>query len=141
MASARKGPKMRWVLASAASIALAGSGNAENLTGNDLLAICNDQNQAAQGFCIGYVNGQIEGLKLGASVPMMRLNQEGEDIQTAEMDALSSQLLGFCLPPEAELGQFVAIVVAYLQNTPKDRHGSARLLGQIALAEAYPCGQ
>ncbi len=130
---------MRWVLAGAASIAFAGSGNAQNLTGNDLLAICTDESQAAQGFCIGYVNGLIEGLKLGASVPMMRLNQEGDTVPTAEIDALSSQFLGFCLPPDAELGQFREIIVAYLQNTPKDRHGSARLLGQIALAEAYPC--
>lgn len=132
---------MQWVLAGVASIAIAGPGSAENLTGNDLLSICDDPRQAAQGFCIGYVNGLIEGLKLGASVPMMRLNQEGGDIPTTEIEALSSQFLGFCLPPEAELGQFREIIVAYLRNTPKDRHGSARLLGQIALAEAYPCAQ
>jgi hypothetical protein len=132
---------MRLVWAFLTFAAFSGPGNAENLSGNDLLSICSDQSQAAQGFCIGYVNGLIEGLKLGASVPMMMLNQEGEDIPTSEMDALSSQFLGFCLPPEAELRQFVEIIVAYLKDTPKDRHGSARLLGQIALAEAYPCAQ
>ena len=132
---------MRRVLVGAVFAAFACPGNAENLTGNELLAICTDQTQAAQGFCIGYVNGLIEGLKLGASVPMMRLNQEGGDIATADIDVLSSQFLGFCLPPEAELGQFKDIIVAYLQNTPKDRHVSARLLGQIALGQAYPCAE
>jgi len=131
---------MRLVLAGVAIVSLTGSGYAQNLTGNELLEICSDERQAAQGFCVGYVNGLIEGLKLGASVPMLRVNQEGGTIPTAEIEALSSQLLGFCLPPEAQLGQFRELIVAYLKNTPKDRHGSARLLGQIALAEAYPCG-
>jgi hypothetical protein len=130
---------MRWMLAAVSVAALTGEGKTQNLSGNDLLDICSDDSQAAQGFCIGYVNGLIEGLKLGAAVPMMRINQEGGTIPPDEMDALSSQFLGFCLPPEAELGQFRQIILAYLQNTPKDRHESARLLGQIALAEAYPC--
>ena len=133
------GFSLRWVLAIVVSLAFAGLGKAQNLSGNDLLDICSDDGQAAQGFCVGYVNGLIEGLKLGASMPMLRLNQEGDTMPTAEIDALSSQFLGYCLPPEAELGQFREIIVAYLKNTPKDRHGSARLLGQIALAEAYPC--
>lgn len=129
----------RFALTVYVSIVCGSSVQAQNTSGNELLAICKDSNLAAQGYCLGYVKGLIEGLKLGAAVPMMRINQEGGDTPIEDIDRLSSEFLGFCLPEEAELSQFHDLIIGYLERTPQDRHGSARLLGQIALAEAYPC--
>jgi hypothetical protein len=74
---------MHWLRSGVVYLAFAAAVDAQNLSGNDLLEICNDNSQAAQGFCIGYVNGLVEGLKLGAAMPMMRLNQEGDNMPTA----------------------------------------------------------
>lgn len=125
-----------------ALVALAGgtvSASAEtvepNMTGNAVYEICSAQNDMTkQGFCLGYIVGIVEGMKWGAAVPMMRA-----EIPRNEVNGMVDMFLGFCLPEGATWGQYRDVIVGYLQKNPAERHTSARLLAQLALAEAFPC--
>ena len=44
--------------------------DAQNITGNDLLAACESEELAQAGFCVGYIVGVIEGTRWGIAVPM-----------------------------------------------------------------------
>lgn len=119
----------------AAFLGLASPGLAQNLSGNDLLSMCSSEDDLAkQGYCIGYISGLVEGMKWGIAVPMMADNRS-----TQEADQIGNVILGFCLPEGATIGQYVDVVRLYLENNPADRHGSARVLGHLALQEAFPC--
>lgn len=108
---------------------------AENISGNDLLSICETTNDTAKlGYCIGYISGAIEGMKWGISVPLL---MSGADASEAEKTG--NTLLGFCVPAEASLGQMRDVILLYLHNNPAERHTSARIQVQLALAGAYPC--
>lgn len=106
----------------------------ENLTGNDLLSMCDATDEAQLGYCFGYVNGVIEGMKWGISSPLL---MSGNTTQEAEKTG--STLLGFCLPPEATLGQYRDVIMLHLRNNPAERHNSARVQVQLALQGAFPC--
>lgn len=108
---------------------------ADNLTGNELLSICSStDDQAQNGFCLGYVTGVIEGMKWGVATPLLMSGKAA-----AEADRSGSILLGFCNPEDATLGQYQDVVILYLRNHPSERHNSARILTQLALREAFPC--
>lgn len=119
---------------------MAGSAGAQDLeSGNLLAARCDDlaadQVTVQAGYCIGYLNGVWEGMKLGAALPFMI---EGKK-STAEIDDISNRLLRVCLPNEVEIGQLFDIFVRYLAEHPENRHFPARLLVQLAYSEAFPC--
>ena len=83
-------------------------------------------NMAADGFCLGYIVGAIEGLKWGAA---SIIEQDSPGIlQSDELDLLSSVLLGFCVPVSASNGQLKDVVVKYLRENPATRHETARTL-------------
>lgn len=107
-----------------------------SLTGNQLLEICGASDDLAQqGFCIGYTVGVVEGMKWGVGGPMLRAGKT-----TEEANKMTEALLSFCVPEGATWGQYRDVVIGYLERNPQDRHGSARLLAQLALVEAFPCG-
>lgn len=124
------------ILTLALYFAFAGQAGAENLTGNELLAICEQsENDLAQsGFCMGYVLGAVEGIKWGVSVPLMMGGKSTESVEET-----GNVLLGFCLSPDATLGQFRDIVMKFLRDNPASRHDSARFLVQMAMRDAFPC--
>lgn len=127
---------LKYQLAMALTFACSAA-SADNLSGNELLSICEANGDLAKaGFCLGYVTGVIEGMKWGAASPLL---MTGTDASEAER--ISSVVLGFCSPDSATLGQFVDVVTLHLRNHPADRHGSARLLTQAALRDAFPCSQ
>lgn len=123
-------------LAIAMAFAFVGQAGAENLTGNELLSICDqaDADLAQAGFCAGYVLGAVEGMKWGVSAPLLIA---GDSTESAERSG--NILLGFCLSPDATLGQYRDIAIKYLRENPAARHDSARSLIHIALREAFPC--
>ncbi|UWR10889.1 Rap1a/Tai family immunity protein [Sulfitobacter mediterraneus] len=111
---------------------------AENDSGNTLYAACSHMNGEATvqaGYCIGYLTGVWEGMKLGASLPFML---EGENSLT-KLEETSNQLLRVCMPSDVERGQMVDVVIKYLDENPADRHGPARMLTWLALLDAFPC--
>lgn len=113
----------------------AGAANAQNMTGNELLSTCEQtESDAKFGYCLGYVSGVVEGMKWGLAVPLLMAGES-----TSEVEKTTGDLLGFCVPQEATLGQMRDVIVLYLRNNPAERHGSARIHAQLALAEAYPC--
>ena len=106
-----------------------------NLTGNEIYEACNSADDLAkQGFCVGYIDGVVEGMRWGAAVPLIRAGTA-----KGEVDSLASMFLGFCIPEGATLGQYRDVMVGYLRRNPQDRHNSARLLMQLALSEAFRC--
>lgn len=126
---------MRSALVLAGSAFFAFPALAENISGNDLLSICEATDDAAKlGYCIGYVTGVIEGMKWGIASPLMMSGADPE-----EADKTGNTLLGFCIPAEATLGQMRDVILLYLRSNPAERHASARIQVQFALAGAYPC--
>lgn len=123
-------------LAMVLCLAFAGQADAGNLTGNELLAICehDEADLAKAGFCIGYIMGAVEGIKWGVSVPLL---QEGKDTETVERTG--NQLLGVCLSPEATVTQYRDIVLRFLRDNPASRHDSARSLIHVAMQDAFHC--
>jgi hypothetical protein len=84
----------------------------ENLSDNDLLATCEATDNLAQsGFCLGYVNGVIEGMKWGIAAPLLMAGQTA-----AEAEDSTGMLLGFCNPEGVTLGQFVDVIGCCQKN-------------------------
>lgn len=108
---------------------------AQAFTGNELLDACSKKDEPFyQAFCTGYVSGLVEGLKLGATIPLFHKNMSGP-----EADEKSSQALGYCIPEEVTTGQEMDVISQYLVQHPTERHQTARLLAWAALREAFPC--
>ncbi|TDT74748.1 hypothetical protein BDE40_1464 [Litoreibacter halocynthiae] len=107
-------------------------------TGNDIYSACTNQTgQVQQGFCYGFIFGSVEAMKWGALVGVVATSPD--KIPQSEFDLKSSVALGFCIPPNAENGQILDVVVNYLDENPATRHETARTLIQYALAASFPC--
>lgn len=120
------------------ALGLGGSAVAEPFSGNDVHHACETQDAgAAQGFCVGYVLGAVEGMKWGALVGIVAMSAKQR--ATDELDIMSSTALGFCIPPQVENGQILDIVASYMDAVPAQRHESARTLIMEALSLAFPC--
>lgn len=112
-----------------------GAGHAQNITGNDLLEACDAaQNSMPSAFCLGYVVGLTEGMMWGAGSLLLMGGKSAE-----EADTTVRTLLNYCPPPEANVRQFVDVIVAHLRAHPSERHNSARVQAHTALSEAFPC--
>jgi hypothetical protein len=106
--------------------------------GNDLLEACSmPDNLAAEGYCIGYVVGAIEGMKLGAVSVLAFIAPEQSGVE--HLDRMSNIALNFCIPADASNRQLVEVVVKYLRENPETRHETARTLIHSALVESFPC--
>jgi len=105
------------------------------VTGNDLVEACGGSSGEHQGFCIGYIMGVTEGIRLGVGTPFMI---EGE--MTAEqINEISNSLLLYCAIPEVTAAQNVAVVKKYLDENPEKLHFPARGLLLQAFQGAYRC--
>lgn len=120
----------------AALCAFAPSGSiAQNITGNDLLEACEAApNSMPSAFCLGYVVGLTEGMMWGAGSLMLMGGKSA-----AEADTTARTLLDYCPPPEANVRQFVDVIVGHLRANPAERHNSARVQAHTALSSAFPC--
>jgi hypothetical protein len=116
----------------------AGPAASQTSLGNDLLHACTmPDNLAAEGYCLGYVVGAIEGLKWGAASVIAFAAPEQQS--ATDLDRMSSGVLGFCVPAEATNIQLRDVVVKHLRENPATRHETARTLVQAALADSFPC--
>ncbi|ARU02958.1 Rap1a/Tai family immunity protein [Yoonia vestfoldensis] len=114
-------------------------GFAETVSGNDLYSACTatgDVVDLRYGYCIGYIGGAFEGIKLGAGAIMFQAMREGT---AAEVDQASNELLGICVPETVERGQIVDVAIQYMAKNPQIRHESARGLLLQSMQEAFPC--
>jgi len=113
---------------------------AQIVSGNELYSACNVQGDAGPdiqyGYCIGFITGAWEGTKIGVAIIPLMTNP---DDTAAEIDAVSNQILGICLPDSVERGQVVAVMMKYLEENPASRHEPARSLLRLALMDAFPC--
>jgi hypothetical protein len=105
------------------------------VTGNDLVSACGGASGEQQGFCIGYIMGVTEGIRLGIGFPFM---VEGE-MTTEQINEISNSLLMYCAIPEVTAAQNVAVVKKYLNDNPDKLHFPARGLLLQAFQVAYQC--
>ena len=105
------------------------------VTGNDLVAACGGTLGEQQGFCIGYIMGVTEGLRLGVGAPFMI---EGE-MTTEQINEMSNSLLMYCAIPEVTAAQNVAVVKKFLNDNPEKLHFPARGLVLQSFQAAYTC--
>lgn len=105
------------------------------VSGNDLVATCAGASGEQQGFCIGYIMGVTEGVRLGVATPFMI---EGENT-VEEINEISDSLLMYCALPEVTAAQNVALVKKYLGDNPEQLHFPARGLVLQAFQNAYRC--
>jgi len=127
----------RTILALGLCVGFSGPAFAETVSGNELLSACEAQDDLAQtGFCVGYLIGTIEGLRLGTSLPFLATMQ---DAPLSDKIAAGETVFGACIPPEANYNQHKDIAVAYMKTHPETRHEAARGLILTALREAFPC--
>jgi hypothetical protein len=113
-----------------------GEASAQTMSGNELLDICESRDNIAKGaYCSGYFQGAVEGLKWGAATASVLLGDG-----SANLDEASNAILGFCIPASVTLGQYRDVSLKYLNDHPETRHKTARILIQLALREAFPCG-
>jgi len=111
---------------------------AQTATGNEIAAACEYLSEAdvRSGYCIGYVIGSWEGMKLGA---FQMLLASGANGTAQELDNAVNGLLGICVPDTVERGQIIDISVKYFDENPEKRHLPARGLIRDALKVAFPC--
>ncbi|UWR30176.1 hypothetical protein K3758_01120 [Sulfitobacter sp. W002] len=110
---------------------------AQTATGNEIAAACEYLNEAdvRTGYCIGYIIGAWEGLKLGA---FQMLLASGADGTAQELDNAINNLLGICVPATVERGQIIDIAMKYFDENPEERHLPARGLIRDALRISFP---
>lgn len=106
------------------------------LTGNQFLDGCEQPSPVGENFCVGYIVGLREGQKLGVFLALKALDLEGS---AAEVDDFGRQILGDCMPVEANYRQLRDIALQYLNQHPEQRHESARMLIWSAWLTAFGC--
>lgn len=129
---------MKNVITAALVCSCAGTASANNLTGNDLHKMCNqnDGNFAYESSCAFWVIGAWEGLKFGAA-SVLFLAREGRN--AGEINADVNAVLKVCAPESASWEQQIDIFKKHLIEHPETRHESARTLLIEAGREAFPC--
>jgi Rap1a immunity proteins len=105
------------------------------VTGNDLIEACGGASGEQQGFCVGYIMGVTEGIRLGVGTPFMI-----EGTKTSEeINEISNSLLMYCAFPEVTAAQNIAVVKKFLNDNPEKLHFPARGLLLQAFQDAYKC--
>lgn len=105
------------------------------VSGNDLVAACAGASGEQQGFCVGYIMGVTEGVRLGVAAPFMIDGKKS----TKEINEISNSLLMYCAFPEVSAAQNVEVVKKYLGENPEKLHFPARGLLLQAFQNAYTC--
>ena len=95
-------------------------GSDELRSANHIMPGCRDQSGY---FNKGYCMGLIEGLARGVIRQSIALKVTPP----------------FCPPPAATNGQFIAVVVKYIDQRPERMHEAFTTLAFEALKEAWPC--
>ena len=102
------------------------TGPANAMTGNELLALCENLDRQPQSFkaleCLDYIEG---------------FNDAWENARNAFKPAKSD--LDYCSPTNGTVGQMARVVLKHLRENPKDLHGNAGILAHRALAISSPC--
>jgi hypothetical protein len=119
---------------------------AQSYTGNSLLSHCQDSaSNYHQGYCLGFIVGQVHGYNdgreggamsaaLGGNVTMERVQSRAE-----ELSVVQARARYYCLPDGVTNGQLFDIVVRDLKDSPEKRHLPAQPLIWSAMRKAFPC--
>jgi hypothetical protein len=80
--------------------------------GNYLWANCDSREDAKQLYCLAYITGVSDAVRIAGS---------------------------FCPPDNATYGQSKDVVIKYLRDHPEERHYAAAFLVGYALGSVFPC--
>lgn len=120
------------------------SARADEMTGNEMLSLC----ETNPSFVIGYVTGVTEGASRGAttvitkfSVPPAGAIKTLEDAVawSARLKTATNEIEGYCIPDGVIRAQSKDVVCKYLKDNPAGRHLSGAFLVRAALSKAWPC--
>lgn len=110
---------------------------AQQISGNDLYAACQDVEGGVRlGFCVGYLIGATEGQSWGA---FLVLNQIAATDGAEEANERINFFLRHCVPSDASNQQLRDVVMQYLEKNPASRHQPARGLVWQSYLDAFPC--
>ena len=113
----------------------AGSG----MDGDTLLGICTSGDALQKGYCIGYLAGYRDAGGWDRHAPQ-EPSDMGNGAETRGAEARTPGSSGYCVPPRLPHHQMREIVIAYIEEHPEDRHGSAGSIIARSLRMAFPCG-
>lgn len=112
-----------------------GAVHSQSVTGNQLLDNCSGSGIERTAYCLGYLSGVNEGLRLGVILPLLAEGGSTAD----ELNAHANAYLLTCIPDNVTNQQNMDIVTRYLQDNPSTRHQPAHVLVIMAMREAFPC--
>ena len=84
-------------------------------SGQELLNDCTSKKALPRGFCIGFVNGLVNGY------------------------VFSDRNTYLCPPANSNVGQWERVIIKYLEDNPQMLHEPASVLAINAMFEAFPC--
>lgn len=111
---------------------------AGGLTGNDILEDCRDlkeKNAHNEGACYGFLQGMMEGHRFS----VIFFNTLAERNPETELDPGFEYEEVYCLPKNTNNGQYLRVVINYIEANPALSHRPASLLIMMALTDAFPC--
>lgn len=92
----------------------------------DLLIICEADEEAASKFCNGYIQGIFTGWQTGMIM--------------ATLDTRADEKIGgVCIPEGSNAKQWVKVVVKWWKDHPEELHKVATITIISAMMEAFPC--
>lgn len=115
-----------------------GGASAENINGNTLWEACEGgEDNLLYAFCVGYTTGLIEGTWWGGAFTIRSITEK--QLTTEETNRAVGITLRYCAGDEVSNDQVFDVFMLKLQNSPAERHISARFLFHTAMIEAFPC--
>lgn len=102
------------------------------LSGNDLLAMCIENDFA----CNAYVRGYTLGLQRGV---IRGLLHDDPVAGAASLDDQADSASGVCAPGGVTTGQITDVVIKFLKDNPEVRHEGIDILTFRAISQAFPC--
>jgi hypothetical protein len=134
---------MRW-LALFALLSFGSTASAQEMTGNELLSLC----QSNPSLVTGYVTGISEGGSRATLVVISKYSvgpgdaiksQEDANAWVSRLKSTTKELQGYCFPSGVTRAQSRGVICKYLQDNPAERHLSGAFLTRVALTKAWPC--
>ena len=106
-----------------AMLALNVQAKAGDMTGNQFLAIYENQPMQAARYLEGLIDGMVTLHAVKTNNPTDKTLRFGD----------------VCAPANATMGQFLAVAVKHLKDDPKNLHMNASVLLYFAFEQAWPC--
>ena len=124
---------MRVVILVCLLLSLSSDGNAQVITGSDMMAACAIQDGVRSGQIPTPNISRSDALTQGVCLGMINGVRFFAEAATRGTD------LAVCIPDAVSVGQVNSVVVRYLRDHPERQHENFFILAVTASAAAWPC--